>query len=219
MSKHTWEIKIDNSFGINFKCHMWHDEIKNKDFSSIINFAKQNIISKNLHIADFKHEGTYWDKYNLFVEMKKDKTIQYIKKCIKQSYKNFLKSIKAKEEEIWINGWLNVMTKGMHLQKHCHANHKHAYLSGNINLTKTKTSNTSFLIPNFNSPTQYEIYNVNNKLGHFNLFPQWVYHWVKPIEEDLRIVLGFDLNCKKAMDYYWKHNADTNWPIKWSIKL
>jgi hypothetical protein len=107
MSKQTWQIKINNSFGINFKCHMWQDEMRNKDFSSIINFAKKNIVAKNLHIADFKHESRYWDKYNLFVEMKEDKTIQDILKYIKKSYKNFVKVTNGKEEKVWINGWPN----------------------------------------------------------------------------------------------------------------
>lgn len=219
MSKQTWQIKINNSFGINFKCHMWQDEMRNKDFSSIINFAKKNIVAKNLHIADFKHESRYWDKYNLFVEMKEDKTIQDILKYIKKSYKNFVKATNGKEEKVWINGWLNTMTKGMQLQKHCHANHENAYLSGNLVLTDIKTSKTSFAIPDWSSPNQYKIYNVVNKKGYFNLFPQWLYHWVEPIQEDLRIVLGFDLHLNKAVNYYWKYESNIDWPIKRAIKL
>ena len=47
--KESFEYKINNSFGINFKCHICYDELKNKNFTSIINYAKKNIISKNLH--------------------------------------------------------------------------------------------------------------------------------------------------------------------------
>lgn len=219
MGKTTWRFKIDNDFGVNFKCHMWHDEIENKDFSSIIDYAQKNIISKNLHLADRTKETSHWDKYNLFVEMKDDPTIQNIQKSIKQSYKDFVKSIEGEEKEVYINGWLNIMTKGMDLLRHCHGNHENSYLSGNLCLTDIKTSRTSFALPDWYDPTRFHIHHEQNKKGHFNLFPQWMHHWVDTIDEDLRIVLGFDLHLKEAVDYYWQNETHTDWPIKRAIKL
>jgi hypothetical protein len=219
MGKTTWRFQIDNDFGINFKCHMWHGEIENKDFSSIIDYAQKHIISKNLHLADRTKESSHWDKYNLFVELKDDPTVQNIQKSIKQSYKDFIKSIEGEEREVYLNGWLNIMTKGMNLLRHCHANHENSYLSGNLCLTDVKTSRTAFALPDWYDPTRFHIHHEKNKKGHFNLFPQWMHHWVDPIDEDLRIVLGFDLHLKEAYDYYWQNETDTDWPIKRSVKL
>jgi len=65
----------------------------------------------------------------------------------------------------------------------------------------------------------YYLHTIQNKKGHLNLFPQWLYHWVDPIDEDLRIVLGFDLITKKSIDYYWKHNSKFDYPVRRAIKL
>jgi len=147
--KKTFKYKINNSFGINFKCHIWYDEIENKNFSSIIDYAQKNIISKNLHItnSDITKKTSYWDKHNIFDQLKDDPTIESIKNKIKNSYKDFVKSVGVKEETIYINGWLNIMTKNMKLTEHLHANHENAYLSGNLILTETKNSKTSFALP------------------------------------------------------------------------
>jgi hypothetical protein len=201
---------------------MWYDEMQNKDFSSIINYANKNIISKKLHLLD-KYDKTYsyWDKKNIFVEMKDDDTMKNIKKCIKNSYKKFVKSVNGKEQDVYINGWLNIMNNGenKNLTGHNHGDHENVYLSGNLVLTDIVNSKTLFAIPNISNPTQYHLHEVINSKGHYNLFPSWLYHWVENVEEDLRIVLGFDLILKKAIDYYWKHNSQHNYPIKRAIKL
>ena len=217
--KTTWRFQILNDFGVNFKCHMWHDELEKKDFSSIVKWTHENIISKNHHLDDRTKETSYWDKYNLFVEMKDDDTIQYIQKSIKKSYKEFVKTIEGEEKEVYLNGWLNVMTKDMNLLRHCHANHENSYLSGNLLITEPTTSRTSFALPDWFDPTKYHVHHEQNKLGHFNLFPQWLHHWVDPIDEDLRIVIGFDLHLKESVDYYWENESHTDWPIKRAIKL
>ena len=65
--KKTFKYKINNSFGINLKCHIWYDEIKDKNFSSIVDYAQKNIISKNLHLldADITNSGSHWNKYKI----------------------------------------------------------------------------------------------------------------------------------------------------------
>jgi len=219
--KQSFVFKIDNDFGIDYKCHMWHDELENKDFSSILNYAN-NIIENNFHLLDkLNKHFSYWDKRNLFIELKDDETIKYIKKSIKKSCKNFVNSIDGEEHEVYINGWLNIMTseKVNRLNGHLHSNHENSYLSGNLVLTETTNSATSFALPNWNNPTEYHLVDVKSKKGGLNIFPSWLYHWVNTIEEDLRIVLGFDLFLKSAVDYYWKHNSDTDWPIKRAVKL
>jgi len=219
--KESFKYKINNSFGINFKCHIWYDELKNKNFTSIINYAKKNIISKNLHHSnsDITKKTSYWDKHNIFEDLKDDTQIKYIKKSIKNSYKDFVKSVKGKEETIYINGWLNIMTKNMKLVEHLHGNHENAYLSGNLILTDTKNSKTSFALPDWDNMKSYYLHTIDSKKGHLNLFPQWLYHWVEPIDDDLRIVLGFDLHLKKAIDYYWKHNSEFDYPLRRAVKL
>ena len=153
--------------------------------------------------------------------MEHDDTIKYIKKCIKQSYENFVNSIEGKIEEVHINGWLNIMKSDdvKKLNGHLHANHENSYLSGNLVLTETTNSSTSFALPNWNNPTEYHLLEIKSKKGNLNIFPSWLYHWVEPIDEDLRIVLGFDLFLKKAVDYYWNHNSHTDWPIRRAVKL
>lgn len=220
--KKTFSFKIENDFGVDFRCNMWYDEMENKDFSSIINYANEKIISKKLHLLDVNgHEHSHWNKKNLFVEMKDDNTMKNIMKSIKKSYKQFVKSINGEEKDVYINGWLNIMTNKEvnKLKGHLHANHENAYLSGNLVLTETKNSKTSFALIDWNNPTRYHLHTVENKKGNFNIFPSWLYHWVGPVEEELRIVLGFDLILKKSIDYYWKHNSDIDYPIKRAIKL
>lgn len=216
----NWNFKIDNDFGVDFNCHMWYDEIKNKDFSSIIDYAHTNIISKNLHLTDTTLSPTrHWNKYNLFVELKDDPSTKNIIKNIKRAYKDFVKEIEGEEKELYINGWLNILTKNMDLKRHCHANHQNAYLSGNLILTDCQTSVTKFILPNFEDPTSFYTHLVKNKKGHFNLFPQWQHHWVEPIDEELRIVLGFDLHLKDAVDYYWQNNGDKDLPLSRVVKI
>jgi len=219
--KKTFKYEINNPFGINLKCHIWYDEIKNKNFSSIIDYAQKNIISKNIHLSDsyITKETSYWDKHNIFEDLKYDKTIKNIKKNIKNAYKDFVKSVGEREEEIYINGWLNILPKNGRLLEHLHGNHENSYLSGNLILTETKNSKTSFALPNFDKIKSYYLHTIDSKKGHFNLFPQWLFHWVDPIDEDLRIVLGFDLHLKKAVDYYWKHNSQFDYPLRRAIKL
>lgn len=219
--KKTFKYKINNSFGINLKIHIWYDEIKDKNFSSIVDYAQKNIISKNFHLldADITNSDSHWNKYNIFEDLKNDKTIINIKKTIKNAHKNFVKSVRGKEEEIYINGWLNVMTKNMKLGEHFHGNHENSYLSGNLTLTETKNSKISYALPNFDEIKSYYLHTIDSKKGHFNLFPQWLWHWVDPIDDDLRIVLGFDLHLKKAVDYYWKHHSQSDYPLRRAIKL
>jgi len=218
----NWNVKIDNDFGVDFKCHMWYDEIKNKDFSSIIDYAHTNIISKNLHLTDTtlsSREDMHWIKYNLFVELKDDPTTKNIIKNIKRAYKDFVKEIEGEEKELYINGWLNILTKNMDLKRHCHGNHQNSYLSGNLTLTDCQTSVTKFILPNWDNPTRFHTHLVKSKKGHFNLFPQWQYHWVEPIDEELRITLGFDLHLKDAVDYYWQNNGDKDLPLSRAVKI
>ena len=219
MALSSWKFIIDNPFGINFRFNMWNDKTTETDFSSIIKYAKENIIEKGLHRSDYiSDEEAHWNKYNLFKELD-NQCINSVKKDIIRAYKQFCKEMGAKEEKkLWINGFLNIMERGDKLGIHNHGRHDNAYLSGNLCLTDTKHT-TNFILPNWEKPTQYHIIKFKNEIGVFNLFPQWVNHYVDTIAEDLRIVLGFDLNTNKAMNYYKKHNKEKKLPIGTSIKL
>ena len=217
----VYGLTAPGNFGIDYKLPIWTDSIQDIDFTYLKEYAKNNIIDKKLNKLDFNSDSTdqYWNKYNIFSV--KHETINGIKKKIIGSYNDFLIAYKKEpEKELWINGWLNILTKGESLKIHNHSMNSNSYLSGNIVLTDCKTT-TNFLPPLLEHMPEYGVLKIPNFVGSLTMFPQWVHHYVDAVEEDIRITLGFDLHTRGAMDYYNNNQTidSSATPIKLSVKL
>ena len=187
---------IPGPFGVDYRAKMWVSKVEEKDFTSLIHYAKDKY--------KFKDD---WEKYNCFADS--HPTLQNLKSNILKEYYEFLKAANVEPEEVWINGWFNIQHQGESLKIHYHATHDNAYLSGNIILTENKSS-TVFLDPLIQDPgltsPQFEQIHIENFAGSLNFFPQWMYHYVEAVKEDItRVSIGFDLFTKKAVDYYHNH--------------
>ena len=215
-----YSYSIPGNFGINYKLPIWVDDIETDSFNFLLNYSKE-IIDKGLNRKDALEDKDkhHWSSYNIFSIQ--DKNIDSLKEQIIKVYYNFIKELKVNpEKELWINGWVNILTRGYGIKFHRHACHTNSYLSGNIIITESNDA-TKFIVPSFDENSYYpnDVIDVTNKLGTISMFPQWATHYVEPIQEELRITIGFDLHTKSAMEYCTEHNPDKDLPVKRSVRL
>ena len=211
-------MDIPGDFPLKIEVPLWLDFI-DFDNCEILNYIEKTIIKKNLHLLDFENkEIHYWNTYNIFdIELP---AISSLKKAIVESYFNFLEIYnRSPKEKLYINGWISILNKKNWVMRHCHSTDINSYLSGFINLVESKNSFTFFHSPQFEYLTDVGNIVVENKKNQIVIFPQWLFHSVPPIENSIRIDLGFDLFTQEAIDYYKKNNIDKDYPIKNAIRL
>ena len=87
-----------------------------------------------------------------------------------------------------IRCWANVMRKGQKINKHCHATHPHAYLSGHFTVACNDTSTIYF------HPYNQEPYPLKNSSNSMTMFPTWMANKTDSHEVDIhRITIAFDI--------------------------
>jgi hypothetical protein len=211
-----YQYNVPGSFGIKFQIPIYVGVVSSKSYVNIISYIKKNIINTKFYEKDqLSLDDNYWNKYNIFDIDELDTTL--LKNEIIKSYYVFMDIYKTqKEQEIWINGWANVLSKGNGLKIHMHGDHENSYLSGNIILSDTKIP-TDFLMPQFEHMNDYGKLRLTNPIGGINMFPQWLYHEAINNTEDIRITLAFDLFTKNGIEYYNLHK--NNMPISRAIRL
>lgn len=215
----TYEIDIPGEFGIKMNVPIWIDEIKNFNSSHLIDFANENLIKTKDFLKNFETlDNSIWNKHNIFCE--NICGIQDLKHNIKHSYTQFCKTYNVPQEQtLYINGWLSILTKECYVEKHCHSMHENNYLSGYIPLLDDGNNTTIFYIPQLEHVNDVGEVHVKSIENSIVMFPQWLFHSVPKISNNLRIVLAFDFFTKKAMDYYLKNNSSIDSPIKRAIEL
>jgi hypothetical protein len=215
-----YEMCIPGDFGLNFKVPIWHDAlILNEDDNKEIKAYCQNKIlyEKNINANYVKNS---WHKTNIFSE--KLNFVEKIKIKIKESYEVFAENYGVSQKEIWINGWINLLTKGENLVEHCHSMNENSYLSGVIILSECDNTTTDFYLPQLEHIPEVGVLKIENKKGNIVMFPQWLYHSVSAVKQDVRITMGFDLFGKKSVDFFnsnKKKLKNEDWPIQRAIKL
>jgi hypothetical protein len=160
---------------------------------------------------------SHWRTYNVF-EFDLP-IINTIKQQIIRAYCDFTQAYNVKiQNELWIHGWVTILTKGVDLGIHNHALDDKSYVSGSINLTPCDNS-TNFVSPQIDLHKEHTVFKIKNFVGSLNMFPSWVFHYVDPVKEDLRLTLAFDLFTADAIEFYKKNSLDTNLTIRKAIRL
>ena len=219
MNKLTvWNYNVAGDFGITCNIPIWQDNANIPNFDELINKVKTDIIDENLHASDYDETKlSHWRTYNVF-EFDLP-VINEIKQQIIRSYYEFLQEYKVEaQEELWIHGWVTILTKGVDLGIHNHSLDDKSYLSGSINLTPCDNS-TNFVSPRIDLHKDHTVFKIKNFVGSLNIFPSWVFHYVEPVKEDLRLTLAFDLFTRDAVDFYKENRLDTYLTIRKAIRL
>jgi hypothetical protein len=215
----VWGIQIPGDFGINFKVPIWADTIELGRTTDIYEFIKNNYCQIKAYSSKDQQPQDYmsWQSYNLFSYNLP--SLDDIKKNIIESYNQFVQEYNiAPQQELWINGWLNVLEPGQQIPIHNHSMHENSYLSGFINFTENN-STTDIHLPQLDKVKEVGIIKIPNRVGTLVMFPQWVFHSVDIVTENLRISLGFDLHTAQSINYSKQFNKNINLPIHRSVRL
>ena len=215
-----YEVCIPGHFGLNFKVPIWTDgiELSSEDDLEIQTYCQQKILEHKTTNKDYVKNT--WHEKNLFSE--ELHFVDKLKQKIINSYKTFIDAYGAKQEKIWINGWINLLTKNENLIKHCHAMHENSYLSGVVVLSNCNNTSTNFYLPQLEHVPEIGVLKISNTKGDIIMFPQWLYHSVETITQDVRITMGFDLFNENSINFF---NSNKNslpkddWPIQRAIRL
>jgi hypothetical protein len=210
-------MAIPGDFGLNFNVPIWHANTA-IDHQDLLNSIMRRRVDNQAYLRDYTSDiaSTTWVKENVFAwpEPCWSLLASHIRVQVEAMRADMCL---APAEELWINGWVNVMRGQDYLVKHCHATHTNCYLSGVWVASTCENSATEFLLPQFEHLDDVGPVRVPNRQGDIILFPQWLFHQVAPIKESLRITVGFDINTRAAMDYYQTHQAGEDLPISRAI--
>lgn len=168
------------------------------------------------------NQDRMWTKYNCFTF--EHPTIDKLKKDIHNQYLEFMKELDEEPEQIYINGWFNPYKQGQGQRIHYHNFSDSSYLSGIVVLTEGNTT-TDFMVPSVpgidpdhNKPL-YDIVKIKNYPGALVFFPQWTYHAVDLIKDDIkRVTIGFDIFTESGMKHI-ENNTDKDHMYRRAIKL
>lgn len=197
-------LKQNNPFAPVFDVPIWIDQI---DINLIDDILK--LIKSKEHLYDD------WTQYNLFLW--KENEIFFLKKNIANVYVKFMEVLNLPVmNDLWINSWVFPQKKNMNLKLHTHATHENSYLSGNIPLTKNNTT-TDYEIPYIS--VLGGSYECKNKPGKITLFPSYLPHSVKRLDDDERYSIGFDLITNDGMQCFLNNNNNSNDPLHRAIRL
>lgn len=215
-----YEVCIPGHFGLNFRVPIWNDTIQltKNDDKQIELYCQQKILEHKKDDKDYVKNS--WHNKNLFTE--NFIFVDKLKHKIIESYITFIKSYKIKQEKIWINGWVNLLTKNENLIKHCHAMHENSYLSGVIILSECENTSTNFYLPQLEHVPEVGVLKMSNTKGDILIFPQWLYHSVETVTQDVRITMGFDLFNENSIKFFNAHKdvlPKDDWPIQRAIRL
>lgn len=149
-----------------------------------------------------------WDGYNLFDE--KEDCIKELAKVLHHEVGQFNHYAEVRDD-LWINGWVNLLFENDSINPHFHSAEKESYYSCNISLDNY-ISKTVFYPP-WGDRNGHIIVQDNVK-GRGMFFPQWLWHEVPPIKDPVRYTLGIDIHTDEMMKI-----ADQSAPIRFSRKL
>ena len=116
-----------------------------------------------------------------------------------------------KRNDLWINGWVNILHKHDNINPHFHSAEKESYYSCNISLNNYNSK--TLFYPPWGDRNGHIIVQDNGK-GQGMFFPQWLWHEVPPIDDPIRYTLGIDIHTDEMMK-----TADKTAPIRFSRKL
>lgn len=192
-------FQVPGPFGIDYVTKFWISEVEHKDFSYMLDWVDNNLT------FEINNDEEMWKKYNCFTF--DHPSIENLKKDIYKEYLNFMEELGEEPEEIYINGWFNPYNKGQGQRIHYHNMSDSSYLTGVVTLTESNTS-TDFMVPappgidpDHRQPL-WDCVKIKNHKGSLVFFPQWTYHYVEQVTEDIkRVTIGFDIFTKKGMEY------------------
>ena len=151
-----------------------------------------------------------WTSYNIFDDAKDHECIRRLAKQIHLNTGQFNENGWTKNN-LWINGWVNVLYENESIAPHFHSAEKESYYSCNVSLDDYN-SKTIFYPPW--GDRNGHIISIDNTKGAGMLFPQWLWHEVPPITDSVRYTLGIDIHTDEMM-----MAADMAAPIRHSRKL
>jgi len=214
----VYGVKIPGDFGLDFKAPLWIDQVTGINQKEISDYVSYILNLKN---QDPDYIKKTWYKKNLFAEDLN--FVKLLEKEIIRSYKDFVFTYQVEcKKNIWINGWLNILTKGENLGIHCHSMSENSYISGAAILSEChENSTTNFYIPQLEHHDDVGTIRIKNNVGDLMMFPQWMFHSVNTVGSSVRISLGFDLFTEESIEYFSKNhtNDGIDHPISRSIKL
>jgi len=145
-----------------------------------------------------------WTEYNIFSF--DDEPIQKLKTKLLEIYDEFLTIAELDEpEQVWFNGWLNILSYQQELPMHSHSCHEHSHFSCNIVLNDCESSAIIFFP--WADQLNHHYYH-NGYKGSLTIFPQWLWHCVPPITDTYRYSLGIDIHTGEAIEKYFENTHE-----------
>lgn len=202
----NYNVGIRSSVGIDINVPIWQTEIDLPDISDL----KEYIQNKKSDISGYYKQNISWDSYNVFsLEIE---SMKQLKNVISDTFELVKKDLNINDKNVRINGWINLLESGDHIPIHFHAVHENSFLTGTVNISDHITT-TTFVLPIISEEIE-----ISSFPGTITIFPQWLFHYVKPTDKD-RYTLAFDLFNQESWTYYNFNNAGSNFPISRSISL
>lgn len=214
---HNYTMAIPGDFALNFNVPLWHANNPQYDNRRLLDLIVERRIKNQSYLQDYqKTKDSPWFKENIF---------SWPDPCMRELANLIRANVQSMRAEmglppagaLWINGWATVLHTGADLTAHCHATHTNSYLSGVWIAGECANSSTDFLLPQFEHLEDVGVVQVPNCQGDMILFPQWLFHRVSPVQQKVRITVGFDIDTQAAVDYYNQNCSDQDLPIKRSI--
>ena len=171
-----------------FECQL---DIDLTDLKNTIIAKEQEIISNNEYHHDWgtglgqNSLTSRSDSYNI---MTWDQSKQLLK-SIRSSHDTFIQHLEQpNNENLYIQGWANVLRAGEQIQPHQHWYTAFSYLGGHVCIQADNT-NTYYI-----NPLSKESWPNTNEPGKLTLFPNYIEHYTDRHQgTELRITVAFDI--------------------------
>jgi hypothetical protein len=137
--------------------------------------------------------------------------LSFLKKIIKECHDIYLDKLNLPEENnVYCQGWFNVMRSGEKIKRHIHSDPESSYnyLSAHITVTNSDTHTNYF------NPITNEEWKEKNYSGKLTIFPSYISHSTDSVPEDdprNRITLAFDMITEEGYHKDIFENKKCRW--------
>lgn len=152
------------------------------DQSDLLNYVQMSVAKFNHLYGGLTHATEFYYLYNFFTVASCNRNVYKLYLSLVDSIRDYL----GKQDNVWMQTWMNVHRESEVLKSHSHEYAYHGYVS-----LSSHNTNTVFT----DGEDGNEMYKIRNLPMQIYIGPGYRHHHVEVIDsfDDERITLGFDL--------------------------